>query len=63
MKVRGRVLENRLDLELEKNGDILVNGRNEREIILFDLEDKRERPNESSWIRKYNIRGEKISEI
>jgi|APCry1669190327_1035288.scaffolds.fasta_scaffold371557_1 hypothetical protein len=34
MKVRGRVLENRLDLELEKNGDILVNGRNEREIIL-----------------------------
>jgi hypothetical protein len=37
MKVRGRVLENRLDLELEKNGDILVNGRNEREIIFCKI--------------------------
>jgi hypothetical protein len=42
---------------------MIIEKINEREIILFDLEYKRERPNESSWIRKYNIRVDKISEI
>ena len=38
MKVRGRVVENRVDLELERNGNILVQGRDEKQII----ENKRE---------------------
>ena len=33
MKVRGRVLENRVDIELERNGNILTQGRNEKAVI------------------------------
>ena len=30
---RARVLENRVDLELERQGNILTQGRNEKEVI------------------------------
>jgi len=33
MKVRGRVVENRVDIELERNGNILVQGRDEKQVI------------------------------
>jgi hypothetical protein len=38
MKVRGRVIENRIDLELERNGNILQEGRDEK----FIIQNKRE---------------------
>ena len=37
---RGRVTENRIDLELEKQGSILQ-GRNEKEIMLLKREEQR----------------------
>ena len=33
MKVRGRVIENRVDIDLERNGNILVQGRDEKQVI------------------------------
>jgi len=42
---------------------MIIEPKNESEIILHDLEYKRERPIDSSWVRKYNIRVDRISEI
>ena len=33
MKIRGRVFENRVDLELERDGNILTEGRNESAVM------------------------------
>jgi len=33
MKTRGRVFENRVDLELEKHGNILTQGRDEKQVF------------------------------
>ena len=33
IKTRGRVLENRVDLELERHGNILAGGRNEQAVM------------------------------
>ena len=33
MKIRGRVIENRVDLELERDGNILTEGRNESAVM------------------------------
>ena len=33
MKVRGRVTENRVDIELERQGNILTQGRDEKSVI------------------------------
>ena len=33
IKVRGRVMENRVDLDLERNGNILIQGRDEKHVI------------------------------
>ena len=33
MKTRGRVLEGRVDLDLENNGNILTQGRNESAVM------------------------------
>ena len=33
MKTRGRVLENRVDLDLEREGNILAGGRNEQAVM------------------------------
>lgn len=33
IKTRGRVLDGRLDLDLEKQGSILIGGRDEKDVI------------------------------
>ena len=34
MKLRGKVTENRVDLALESNGNILTRGRDEKQVML-----------------------------
>lgn len=38
IKTRGRVHENRVDLELERNGNVLTQGRDEQQILVHKRE-------------------------
>jgi hypothetical protein len=38
MKTRGRVFENRVDLELARNGNILSHGRDEKHVMAMKKE-------------------------
>lgn len=38
MKTRGKVFENRVDLELERQGNILLQGRDEKTIFIAKRE-------------------------